>query len=117
MGSSVGRSVGAALRAAFGNQTVGRDGLRGGLERIHSDGTVASGWMAPCFWKPLLDTASFVEGRGGRKRGGRDEGKREEGKEERARNIYSVRAVRASEVKTRIAKFRVVRGQVGQNQG
>jgi hypothetical protein len=39
MGSSVGRSVGAALRAAFGGQTVGRDGLRGGLERIHSDGT------------------------------------------------------------------------------
>ena len=33
-----------------------------------------------------------------------------------ARNMYSVRAVRVSHVKVRIARFRAVRGQVGQDQ-
>ena len=74
MGSSVGRSVGAALRAAFGGQTVGRDGLRGGLERIHSDGTVASGWMAPCFRSHCW--MQFLLLKGGRKRGGREVSRR-----------------------------------------
>ena len=51
---------------------------------------------------------------GGRRKKNYINGRRkEEGKEDMARIIYRVRAVRVRDVKIRIARFRVVWGQVG----